>query len=98
MPNIVNFIRTDIWRIQLRKTSRKKSFLVKNLRIILLSLRRFNEDKCQLRASALTFYSILSIVPVVENIEYRDVYQSNREPAPDLYRNLSLISKLLLYN
>ena len=69
MPNIVNFIRTDIWRIQLRKTSRKKSFLVKNLRIILLSLRRFNEDKCQLRASALTFYSILSIVPVVEKIE-----------------------------
>jgi len=60
----INFIKRDIWRIQLRKTSRKRSFLVKNLRIVLLALRRFNEDKCQLRASALTFYSILSIVPV----------------------------------
>jgi membrane protein len=30
-----------------------------------LTLRRFNLDKCELRASALTFYSLLSIVPVV---------------------------------
>ena len=28
-------------------------------------MRGFDEDKCQLRASALTFYSLLSIVPVV---------------------------------
>jgi membrane protein len=28
-------------------------------------MRGFNEDKCQLRASALTYYSLLSIVPVV---------------------------------
>ncbi len=37
---------------------------VQQLRIILLSFRGFNEDKCQLRASALTFYSLLSVVPV----------------------------------
>jgi Predicted membrane protein len=29
-----------------------------------LAFRSFNEDKCQLRASALTFYSLLSVVPL----------------------------------
>ena len=30
-----------------------------------LSIREFGNDKCQLRASALTFYSLTSLVPVV---------------------------------
>ena len=60
----INFIKNDIWRIRSRDLPRKKSFLIRQLRIILLALRGFNEDKCQLRASALTFYSLLSVVPV----------------------------------
>ena len=62
---IVNFLTKDIWRIKLRDLSRPRSFFIKQLRIIILALREFAEDKCQLRASALTFYSLLSIVPVV---------------------------------
>ena len=31
----------------------------------MLAVRGFDEDRCQLRASALTFYSLLSIVPVI---------------------------------
>ncbi|MBN3038464.1 MAG: YihY family inner membrane protein [Candidatus Omnitrophica bacterium] len=65
VSKIINFLTTDIWRIRLRDLSKPRSFLVKNLRIVLAALRGFNEDKCQLRASALTFYSLLSIVPVV---------------------------------
>ncbi len=61
----VNFLKTDIWRIRLKNLPFAKSFLIKQLRIILVALRGFDEDKCQLRASALTFYSLLSIVPVV---------------------------------
>lgn len=34
------------------------------LRILILSVREFGTDQCPLRASALTFYSLLSIVPV----------------------------------
>ena len=62
---IVNFIRNDIWRIRLKSLPRRKPFFIKNMRVILVALRGFDEDKCQLRASALTFYSLLSIVPVV---------------------------------
>ena len=62
---IVNFIRNDIWRIRLKSLPRRKPFFIKNMRVILVALRGFDEDKCQLRASALTFYSLLPIVPVV---------------------------------
>ena len=59
-----NFIKTDIWRIRSKNLPRTKSFFIKQLRIILLALRGFGEDNIHLRASALTFYSLLSIVPV----------------------------------
>jgi len=60
----VNFVKRDIWRIKASKIPRKKSFFINNLRIVILSLRGFNEDKCALRSSALTFYTLLSIVPI----------------------------------
>ncbi len=65
LNKILTFFAEDIWRIRLRHQPKGRSFLIRNLRIILLALRGFYEDKCQLRASALTFYSLLSIVPVV---------------------------------
>ena len=34
------------------------------LRVVLLAIRGFKEDACMLRASSLTFYTMLSIVPV----------------------------------
>jgi membrane protein len=64
IKRIIDFIKTDIWRIRSKDLPQSKSFLIKQLRIILLAFRGFDEDKCQLRASALTFYSLLSIVPV----------------------------------
>ncbi|OPX29008.1 MAG: ribonuclease BN [Candidatus Omnitrophica bacterium 4484_171] len=65
VKKVINFVKNDIWRIRLKSLPRRKSFLIKNMRVILVALRGFDEDKCQLRASALTFYSLLSIVPVV---------------------------------
>jgi membrane protein len=62
---IMNFLKKDIWRIRLKSYSGSKSFFLRQLRIIVLAVRGFDEDKCMLRASALTFYSLLSIVPVI---------------------------------
>lgn len=39
--------------------------IIKLLRIIMIAVRKFSGDQCALRASALTFYSLLSVVPVV---------------------------------
>jgi membrane protein len=60
----VKFMTTDIWRVRLEDLPFGKSFLIKQLRIIILTLRGFDENKCFLRASSLTFYTLLSIVPV----------------------------------
>ena len=65
LKRIVTFLRVDIWRIRLRNLPRKRSLLIKHLRVVLLALRGFDEDKCHLRASALTFFSLLSIVPLL---------------------------------
>jgi len=60
----VDFFKQDIWRIRSTNLPPGKSFFLNLVRVLLLSIRRFDEDKCQLRASALTFYSLVSIVPV----------------------------------
>ncbi len=65
VAKFIDFLTTDIWRIRASKLSGRKSFWIRQLRTILLAIRGFGEDQCQLRASALTFYSLLSVVPVV---------------------------------
>lgn len=62
---MLDYLKRDIWRIRLENAPRKQSFLIRNARVVLLALRGFNEDKCSLRASALTFFTLLSIVPVL---------------------------------
>lgn len=52
-----------IWHSPLSEISKGKSFVFKQIRIILLATRGFSNDQVQLRASALTFYSLLSIIP-----------------------------------
>ncbi len=64
-PKITQFITTDIWHIESKKISWTRSFFVRLLRVIMLSVRGFNNNRLQLRASALTFYSLLAIVPVL---------------------------------
>ena len=60
-----NFIKRDLWRIRLKDHSRGKSFIIRLIQIIALAVRGFYENKCKFKASALTFFSLLSIVPVI---------------------------------
>jgi membrane protein len=62
---ISDFVTVDIWRIRLEDLPFGKSFLIRQLRVIILAIRGFDKDKCIYRASSLTFYTLLSIVPVV---------------------------------
>ena len=61
----VQFLLVDIWRIPSKGLSPGRSFLITQLRILILAVRGVKEDKIMLRAPALTFYSLFSIVPVV---------------------------------
>jgi membrane protein len=60
----IKYITEDIWHIPLGDLPRRQSFLIREIRIIVLAFKGFTEDKVQLRASALTFNTLLSIVPI----------------------------------
>ncbi len=65
LSKFLKFLNTDIWRMRLDNYTRPKSFLINQLRVIALAVRGFQENSCNFRASALTFFSLLSIVPVI---------------------------------
>ncbi|MDD1626156.1 MAG: YihY/virulence factor BrkB family protein [Methylococcaceae bacterium] len=63
--NIIRFIKEDIWLLHEQRFPLFKATIIKSLKIVILSVQGFTRDLCPLRASALTLYSILSIVPVI---------------------------------
>ena len=65
LKGVCFFLKTGIWRVQRSEVGTPLWYGVKILRIVLLTLRGFVENRCQMRASSLTFYSLLSVVPVV---------------------------------
>ncbi|MBS2213789.1 YihY/virulence factor BrkB family protein [Carboxylicivirga mesophila] len=64
LARIIHFINEEIWRITADDTTKRQFFLIRAIRILNISIKGFINDKCQLKASALTFYSLLSVVPV----------------------------------
>ena len=65
LKKIKHFIEKEIWNISLKDRHPRNKFFIRQLRIFILAIRGFSEDKVQLRASALTYYSLLSIVPIL---------------------------------
>lgn len=64
LTKIWAFLHTGLWRMRLDDVPHRRSFWLRLLRIATLSFREFGRDRCSLHASALTFYTLLSIVPV----------------------------------
>jgi len=64
IADTVHFLKGDVWRLHLQTMPLFKRIGVGLVRIALLVGRGYREDQCILRASALTYYTMLSIVPV----------------------------------
>ncbi|MBF6650891.1 YihY/virulence factor BrkB family protein [Methylobacter sp. BlB1] len=62
--NIIDYFKEDIWVRREQRLSPFKAKVLKFTKVILLSYEGFNRDLGPLRASALTLYSLLAIVPV----------------------------------
>lgn len=62
---LIRFLKHDLWHIERKDKATWKWLLIKYLRVVILSIQGFNEDKVQLRASALTYYTVFSIVPIL---------------------------------
>ena len=72
MPSLIekiksysHLIKHQLWKVRLNKLDKKQGFLVKQIRVFSLSTKRFNEDQCLIKASALTYFLLFSIVPVI---------------------------------
>ncbi|MDO8998211.1 MAG: YihY/virulence factor BrkB family protein [Bacteroidota bacterium] len=72
MANLVTIVKTfwhfvteKLWHVRLDKVDKTQGFFIRQLRIFSLAIKGFNEDKCLTKATALTFYTIFSIVPVL---------------------------------
>lgn len=59
------FLLKDLWSVKLEEYPPKMKFLFKYLRIVVLALRGSVENKVTVRASALTYYTLMSIVPIL---------------------------------
>jgi len=62
---IRQWLMVDVWRIPLGDQSRRKAVGISLVRIILASARHFASNKNQLKASALTYFTLIAIVPVL---------------------------------
>ena len=65
ISEVIQFLKTGIWRVRRQDLSPFQSYLVWAIRIGNLTLRSLAHNRWQLRASALTYYSALSVVPIM---------------------------------
>ncbi len=65
ISTVTKYIEEDIWKQDLDEISGFKAFFIRALRILIIGTRGYTKDKCPMKASALTFFSLLSIVPVI---------------------------------
>ena len=65
IEKIKRFITHDIWHAGLDKYSPVVAFLIRQLRVFIFAIKSIKEDQITIRASALTYYSTISVVPVM---------------------------------
>ena len=61
---IGRFFKETLWNTPLNSLPTWKAFLFRQLRIFMITFSEFGKDKCSDKASALTYFSLLSVVPV----------------------------------
>jgi membrane protein len=61
--DIWDFLTKDIWSLDLTKLGRLQAFGIRQAKVLIFVLRQFYSDKLLIRASSLTYSSLLAIVP-----------------------------------
>lgn len=64
LARIVHFVTYDIWRITEHEVSGLKRFYIYITKTVILAVRGFESENLQTKASALTFSTLLAIVPL----------------------------------
>lgn len=64
LKKIKKFFKEEIWSHDLSKKSARRGFVIRQIRIYILAFKGFFEDRATVKAAALTYFTMLSIVPV----------------------------------
>ncbi len=62
---LIEFLSQQLWKVRLNKVDKRQGILIRQLRIVSLAIKGFKEDNCLTYATALTFYTLFSIVPIL---------------------------------
>jgi membrane protein len=65
LEKIKHYFQHNLWDFSLHEKKGCALFYYKTLRIAALAIRGFIQDKCFLRASSLTYYTMMSLVPIL---------------------------------
>jgi membrane protein len=65
LRTFIDFVTTRIWKIRLSKVDKRQGIILKQLRVIALAIKRFQLNNSLVSATALTYYTIFSIVPIL---------------------------------
>lgn len=60
-----NSIRTDIWKTPMDRLTGNKAYWIRQVRIIYMVFKGIRRDNIYIKASALTFFTILSVIPLI---------------------------------
>lgn len=63
LVDIWDFLTKDIWSLDLSKLTRLEAFGIKQIKVLVFVIRQFYADKLLMRASSLTYSTLLAIVP-----------------------------------
>ena len=58
------FFKEEVWSHDLTSKSRRRIFLIRQLRIYILAFKGFFEDRATVKAASLTYFTMLSIIPI----------------------------------
>lgn len=58
-----DFIKEDIWDVEMEELSRAKARFVKHMKVLLITIKTFSAEKIGFQAVALSFFSTMSVVP-----------------------------------
>lgn len=63
--SVRKFIEVDLWKVKISTLPKPKALLYQQIRVWIIAFSEFKKDKIVDKASALTYFSLLSIVPVI---------------------------------
>ncbi len=60
-----DFIKDDIWTLELEELSKAKARFIKYLKVMMITIKTFSNEKIGFQAVALSFFSTMSVVPFI---------------------------------